>query len=177
MSTLTLVASKLSTLINVNDLKSRITRINITGNINGTRSITQNNDQKPNGIWTWTMGLMRATIQWAGWAVDKVLGGISWTATAAWGWISTKLLQLYNFNWNIKDEEIDKLIASSNAVVGGLLGSAAGQAAGWLVCGAIPAAGIAVFNQQLGMYLKILEDGLKIFLLILTQVKANLSKK
>jgi hypothetical protein len=53
---------------------------------------------------------------------------------------------LYTFNWNISDKEINENIKSSLANLYGTLGTAAGTATGWLLCGILPGVVTFAFN-------------------------------
>lgn len=89
--------------------------------------------------------------------IGNVLGGIlkfiGFSFTKLWSWIVGGVQFIYNFNWNITDQEIDNQINNLWNGVGGILGGLAGQTFGWLTCGILPSAAIFVFNEPLGAYL------------------------
>ncbi|UYD38977.1 hypothetical protein [Tolypothrix sp. PCC 7601] len=60
---------------------------------------------------------------------------------------------IWNFNWNMTDDEIDQQIANSWNAIGSMLGGTLGNAFGQLVCGVLPSAYIFTFNEALGAHL------------------------
>lgn len=62
-----------------------------------------------------------------------------------YGFVVGAVQRIWNFNWNITDKELDAATSAQSALYG-MLGSAVGQALGYLVCGAIPGAFSFVFN-------------------------------
>jgi len=89
----------------------------------------------------------------------KVSGSLLKTLSS-WGWsaISWVLYQVpvfvrgfWNFNFNATDQELDAYWANFVNSLAGLAGGVIGNAAGWLVCGAVPGLVVAKFNKVLGM--------------------------
>jgi hypothetical protein len=78
---------------------------------------------------------------------------LSFSWTKLWGWIVGGVTFITNFNWNITDEDINQQIEGLWNSFGGILGSAAGRAIGWIGCGLVPAAAIMTFNESLATHL------------------------
>ncbi|MBE9119074.1 hypothetical protein IQ249_24770 [Lusitaniella coriacea LEGE 07157] len=72
------------------------------------------------------------------------------------GWLSNAASFIWNFNWNVSEEQIEIETQYLLLQLAGQAGGLAGQALGWLFCGALPGMTIITFNQALG--LKILKD-------------------
>ncbi len=95
--------------------------------------------------------------------VFKLLG-ISWSFL--WGQFVSAREFIWNFDWQITDEEIDKQIANSFAAIGSSLGALLGNAFGYLSCGAVPGSLVFVFNKPLGAQIlgNVLREGGEEFL-------------
>lgn len=63
---------------------------------------------------------------------------------------------LLNFNWNITDAQLDEQIKQAEIGLYGAAGATVGSGLGYLICGGIPAAAIAVFNKPLAI--QVLQD-------------------
>lgn len=84
----------------------------------------------------------------------NVLGGIftfSWSKF--WASFTSSVRFLLNFNFNINDAEINQQIKQAEISLAAARGSLAGQSLGFAICGLIPSATIAVFNQPLALYM------------------------
>lgn len=86
-------------------------------------------------------------------AVWKGLQFIGFSLSALWSQIQRGGLFLWNFNWNISDKQIDEQIKQAEIALAASKGSLAGQSLGFTVCGLLPAATIAVFNEPLALYI------------------------
>lgn len=86
-------------------------------------------------------------------AVWKGLNFVAFSFSALWGQIQRGALFLWNFNWNISDKQIDDQIKQAEVALAASKGSLAGQSLGFVVCGLLPAATIAVFNEALALYI------------------------
>ena len=82
-----------------------------------------------------------------------ILSGIAFSFQAIWGVCVQSALNLYFFDWNQTDEELDQVVRANYNALGGALGGAAGTSVGYLLCGALPAVSIFAFNEGLGAYL------------------------
>lgn len=85
--------------------------------------------------------------------VWKGLKFLAFSWSKLWGWIQRGALFLWNFNWNISDKQIDDQIKQAEIALAASKGSLAGQSLGFVVCGLLPAATIAVFNEALALYI------------------------
>lgn len=70
-----------------------------------------------------------------------------------WGQIVSGALFIWNFNWNITDAQIDDQIKQAEIALAAQQGTLRGQALGRVICGIVPAIGVAVFNQPLALYM------------------------
>lgn len=95
------------------------------------------------------------------WNGAKQLGGfllseagkfLSWSFASIWGFITSTVQYLWNFDWNMTDESIDTQIKSRWNAILGQLGGVLGNAFGHLACGVLPGAVIFCFNEPLGAY-------------------------
>lgn len=84
-------------------------------------------------------------------AFDTLLSGISLTFSTLWGLIVSATTQVYNFDWNVSGEELNKAVVDKFNSLGNEFGLLAGTGAGYLTCGALPGAVIAYFNKPLGI--------------------------
>lgn len=76
----------------------------------------------------------------------------SFTLSSLWGLIVQSVNFVWNFNWNISDQDLDKQARATWDSLGGLLGGLAGNAFGWFACGILPGVSIFTFNKAMGLY-------------------------
>lgn len=142
--------------LSLTSLNSRIARTASAGS-SGIRRIAVNattaptDDDNPltsiyNGIEKFGQSLMRGTL-------NAIGAGFSFSWSKLWGTAVSTGLFLINFNWNITDKEIDEQIRQAELGVAAAKGALAGQSLGFAVCGFIPTATIAVFNEPLALYM------------------------
>jgi hypothetical protein len=91
--------------------------------------------------------------RFVGFLISGAVQLLSFSWTKLWGWIVGGVTFITNFNWNITDEDINQQIEGLWNSFGGILGSAAGRAIGWIGCGLVPAAAIMTFNESLATHL------------------------
>jgi hypothetical protein len=91
--------------------------------------------------------------RFVGFLISGAISLLSFSWTKLWGWIVGGVTFIANFDWNITDEDINKQIEGLWDSFGGILGSAAGRAIGWIGCGLVPAAAIMTFNESLATHL------------------------
>jgi hypothetical protein len=89
----------------------------------------------------------------AGFIFDNIGKLLSFSLTTLWGWFTSTLQYIWNFNWNITDKEIDTQIQAKWDALGSMLGGTVGNFIGYLGCGVLPAATIFAFNEPLGAYI------------------------
>lgn len=90
-------------------------------------------------------GVMVALVKALGGAILKII-----SLTAIVEWVQQGGIFLYNLNWNLIDESIDQQLQSNLNQLASLTGSATGRTLGWVVCGAVPGATLAVINPVAG---------------------------
>lgn len=142
--------------LNISDLSSRATRLASTTNsgirrIAATANTSSNDDEGAltsvyNAINKFGASLMKKAL--------TVLGNIftfSWSKF--WASFTGGVRFLLNFNFNITDTELDAQIKAAEIALAGAKGSLAGQSLGFAICGFVPAATIAVFNEPLALYM------------------------
>lgn len=86
-------------------------------------------------------------------AAKAIWSGIAFSIQAVWGACVQAGLSLYFFDWNQTDEELNQIVRANYNALGGALGGAVGTNVGFLLCGALPAATIFMFNEAMGAYL------------------------
>lgn len=82
--------------------------------------------------------------------------GILFTLSAIFTFVITTIQILYNFNWAVSDEEIEKEIKAAYDSLYGLTGGLLGKSLGYLVCGALP--GVTAFAFNKGVAAAIFEE-------------------
>ena len=102
------------------------------------------------------IGLKTLKAAWAAGGVKGLLTAIAkgvgafivkaWSATAIVQFLMQQAVFIYQFNWNISDEELDTQIQGNLNQLAGLAGSAVGQTLGWITCGAVAGAVVAKIN-------------------------------
>ena len=120
------------------NLASRAIRSKITGG-SITRKMKLSHEISRQGSNSFLGNIQKA---WDGFTsgLMKVIGGLGWGGNAlagAWAWLSSKAVQVWTFDWNQSDKQLETLMESQNVRIAAAWGSALGRSAGWL-------AGIAV---------------------------------
>lgn len=142
--------------LTLSSLSSRAARIASTGSsgirriaIHATTSTSGEDDTLKNiydGLLKFGAGLLKGTFV----ALGAIIN-FSWTAV--WQACTQAYFFLFNFNWNVSDAELDAQIKAAEIGVAAAKGRLAGQSLGYAVCGIIPTATIAVFNEPMAMYI------------------------
>ena len=75
-------------------------------------------------------------------------------------------IRLLDFNWQITDKELDSYLKQMEIALYGQAGETVGNALGYLVCGVLPAAAVAVFNEKAALFLlkRVGEEGFEEFI-------------
>lgn len=112
----------------------------------------QNSEQQDNdgGIIGWLWDGAKAV---GGWLIEQIGGLLTFTITSFWSFLHSTAQFIWNFNWNITDDEIDLQIQSRFNALGSQLGATAGNLFGFLACGILPGAITFCFNEPLGAYI------------------------
>jgi len=142
--------------IAIEALKSRKVRQAIVGE-KGLRQLALNasSDKKDgegnflesvyNSVERFGQSLMEGTI--------KLLGNaLSFSWTKFWSYCVSNFNFVWNFNWNATDKELDEQIKQGEIALAAARGGLRGKALGYLVCGLVPTATIAVFNEPMALY-------------------------
>lgn len=142
--------------MNLGDFQSRAVRLSSTAN-QGVRRIAVNADTQEEdndgGFLRSFDGALKFGASLVGNLFNSLGGFLRFSWSALWGTVTRAGLFLINFNWNITDAQIDDQIKQADIALSAAKGSLAGQSLGFAVCGLIPAATIAVFNEPLGLYM------------------------
>lgn len=110
-------------------------------------------------------------------APDLIRNGINW--------LIGKAYELYNFNWNITDAEIDAQAKALTNVVANVLGESLGEAIGNVVCGWLPGIAMVKLNPKTfaklalatatgGEWLDNIRDAFNGFIAVSAQVGASI---
>jgi len=107
--------------------------------------------QNSNGLWSKIVNWGKGIVNWAITKITEVISKINVTAITQW---AIALFDgAWQFNWDISDEQIDKNIINLQGQLisqtAGLLGNTLGK----IVCGALPTAAIAYFNQAAAIHI------------------------
>lgn len=69
-----------------------------------------------------------------------------------WSLFTNAALELYYFDWNIPDDQLDRQAKQRWQAYGGILGGTAGNALGYFACGIVPATSLFAFDERLAAY-------------------------
>ena len=69
-----------------------------------------------------------------------------------WSLFTSTAIELYYFDWNIPDDQIDQQAKNRWSAYGGILGGTAGNALGFFACGIVPATSLFAFDERLASY-------------------------
>jgi hypothetical protein len=72
--------------------------------------------------------------------------------TNLWSMFTSAAIELYYFDWNIPDDQIDQQAKNRWSAYGGILGGTAGNALGFFACGIVPATSLFAFDERLASY-------------------------
>jgi hypothetical protein len=86
-------------------------------------------------------------------ALKESLRFLTFSFSKLWGLLISGVNFIYNYNWNITDDDIDKQVKQSWINFAGVLGGEVGESLGFFTCGVLPAATTFAFNEPLGLYL------------------------
>jgi len=142
--------------LNLSALSSRATRLASTGNAGVRRiaALATSSEEDDDGILSsvynavekFGQSLMRRAL--------TILSGIftfSWSKF--WASCTSAVRFVLNFNFNATDDQLDQQIKQAEIALAAAKGSLAGQSLGFAICGFLPAATIAVFNEPLALYM------------------------
>lgn len=78
---------------------------------------------------------------------------LQWSATKIWTILVSSVIFLFNFNWNISDEDLEARLKNAEIAWWAQLGSTIGTSLGWITCGFIPTAVVFSFNRALAAHI------------------------
>ena len=110
-------------------------------------------DEEGNSILGFLGGVFGGGVKFLGWLFQSVTGAINWTLGGLWSLAIRGALYIYNFNWNLTDEELDARMAALVNQLGSQLGGTIGNSLGYLVCGVVPAALLLTVNKPMATYI------------------------
>jgi hypothetical protein len=143
--------------IAIEELRSYVVRTTIASESpdQETRIIQRNEDQDEEGnpIAGFLSAFLGGGLKVIGWLFSTVAGGLGWTLGGIWSLFINGTIALYRFNWNTSDIELESYLNNMLNVIGGQLGGTVGNAAGFLVCGIIPAALLLKVNKAMAIFL------------------------
>lgn len=85
-------------------------------------------------------------------AILAQLPNMFWSLTNLWSMFTSAAIDLYYFDWNQPDDQIDAQARQRWSQFGGILGGTAGQAIGYFACGIVPASSLMAFDERLALH-------------------------
>lgn len=142
----------MATTITLRGLASRVTREAIAGysGIKKFQASANADISRTDGSF-WDSALRFGKFLIAG-ILNQVMYFFQFSASAIWSYIWNTSTFLLNFNINATDEELDSQVKQGEIAIASATGSLKGAAVGWAVCGVVPTATIAVFNEALAVH-------------------------
>jgi hypothetical protein len=101
-------------------------------------------------------GVLKQVLSFGGWLISGVQSLFRFSAAGVWGGAVQTAAFLWHFNWNASDEQLDAAMAGLRNQIAGHFGMTLGNAAGYYVCGVLPASKMIRFNEA--MAARILEE-------------------
>lgn len=99
-----------------------------------------------NGIERFGQSLIQLTLR-------GLKGLFNFSITGIVNWCVRTYFFLMNFNWNSTDAQLDEQIKQGEIALAAQRGGLRGKALGFAICGLIPTATIAVFNEPMALYI------------------------
>ncbi|WP_035992524.1 hypothetical protein [Leptolyngbya sp. KIOST-1] len=90
-----------------------------------------------------------------GFLVGAVLAQIPsmlWSLTGLWSVFTNAAIELYYFDWNIPDDNLDRMAQQRWNSFGGIAGGTVGSAIGYFACGIVPATSLMAFDERLAAH-------------------------
>jgi len=141
--------------LNLNSLGSRAVRLASTNG--GIRRIATNatasRDKEEGGITSVYNAIEKFGRSLMSFAFNAIKGFLSIDWRKLYQQVMGGVKYLLNFNINISNTEIDEKIKQAEIALAAAKGTLVGQSLGFAICGLIPAATIAVFNEPLALYM------------------------
>jgi hypothetical protein len=142
--------------LSLKDLPSRAARVVAVGN-EGVRRIAVNatsNKEDGNGdVFSIYNGIEKFGQSLMRFAFARIADFFRIDWRKVWQQVTTGVRFLLNFDINTTDKQIDEQIKQAEIALAATKGSLAGQSLGFAICGLLPTATIAVFNEPLALYI------------------------
>jgi hypothetical protein len=125
---------------------------NLVTNDTGTREIKKA-DSNEGGNWFTKIlkSIWGGLTSFSGWIIGSI-EGVGFSFVGILSWFRAAAGFIFNFNWNITDQQIDQQLRQMQLALVGQMGETAGNFIGFLVCGAIPGLILMKFNKPLAAY-------------------------
>lgn len=132
-----------------NELFSRVSR-QLVGqrSINPGKILKERNDDSGGFL-----GFVGSALTGLGGFLVSAISFLGFSFGALWSWVTSTTAFIFNFNWNISDEEITRQINNLWSRSAFYIGGTLGNAAGWLACGILPSMAMMSVNPALGRFL------------------------
>ena len=131
-------------------LRSRAIREIVTGDSDGLRIIGEDNNTNP--VLDFFRDAGSLIIKSTG-SILKFLGFVGFSILGLTSWLIQGIQYIWNFNFNITDEQIDAQFKNIKLQLVGQLGGTLGNAVGWLVCGVGPGLLMLKFNKAMALHI------------------------
>lgn len=136
-------------------LASRATRLSSTGGsgIRRIAALATSEEEDEGGISSVYNALAKFGTSLLKIAFRIVAGIFTFSWSKFWASCTSAIRFVLNFNFNASDAELDQKIKQAEISLAAAKGSLAGQSLGFAICGFLPTATIAVFNEPLALYM------------------------
>ncbi|MEM7063811.1 MAG: hypothetical protein AAF572_11685 [Cyanobacteria bacterium P01_B01_bin.77] len=85
-------------------------------------------------------------------AALQAIPSMIWSFSSLWNLFFQTTLQVFTFDWNRPDDQLDQQIKGQWNAYGAVLGSVAGSTIGYLACGVLPATSLFAIDERMAMY-------------------------
>lgn len=141
--------------INLSNLSSRAIRAASTSG--GVRRIavnaTASQDREEGGLGAIYNAIEKFGRSLMSFAFNSLKGLFTFSWAKLWQAVVGGVRYLLNFNINMNDDQIEAQIKRAEIALAASKGALVGQSLGFAVCGIVPTATIAVFNEPLALYM------------------------
>ncbi|MBE9068866.1 hypothetical protein IQ260_19665 [Leptolyngbya cf. ectocarpi LEGE 11479] len=85
-------------------------------------------------------------------AALQAIPSMIWSFSSLWNLFFQSTLQVFTFDWNRPDDQLDQQIKGQWNAYGSVLGSVVGSTIGYLACGVLPATSLFAIDERMAMY-------------------------
>lgn len=85
-------------------------------------------------------------------AALQAIPSMIWSFSSLWTLFFQSTLQVFTFDWNRPDDQLDQQIKGQWNAYGSILGSVAGSTIGYLACGVLPTTSLFAIDERMAMY-------------------------